>query len=54
MVKSKEERLLGLEQNLSTIKEYLKRMADSFNKHVDKNNDDFEKISDVLNYGGKK
>ena len=56
MIKNPEERLLGIEQKISSMGEYLEKMTKqfneftgAFNKHVDKNNDDFEKISEALN-----
>ncbi len=55
MVKNKEERLLALEQMLSSFGETLNGIVDRvnelterFNKHVDKNNEDFEKITKAL------
>lgn len=61
MVKNKEERLLALEQQIESLSQYLHEevtkmingLAEAFNKHVDKNNDDFQTITNALR-GGKK
>ncbi len=56
MVKNKEERLLALEQQIPSISKYLHEevtkminsLAEAFNKHVDKNNNDFQTITNAL------
>ena len=55
IIKNPEERLLGIEQKISSMGEYLEKITkqfnefmDSFNKHVDKNNDDFQVITNAL------
>jgi len=55
IVKNKEERLLALEQKVSSFVEFSEKVIkqfndfmEAFNKHVDKNNDDFEIISKAL------
>ena len=55
MVKSPEERLLALEQKISSFGEYLEKITKKFNEfivefceHRKKNNDDFQTITDAL------
>jgi len=55
IVKNKEERILALEQKISSFVEFSEKVIkqsndfmEAFNKHVDKNNDDFETISKAL------
>ena len=56
MVKNPEERLLALEQKVSSFAEFSEKVIkqfnefmDAFNKHVEKNNNDFETFKSAFN-----